>query len=450
MPELTDTRGRIATERGGGDGLSEPVKLSFNEMPWPPLPAVTDAITRFLHGPNSVNRYPDMRASELRAVIAAHHGVPTECVAVGTGSSGLLYQLMFAWTRSDDEVLMPWPTFGQYATYATWTGASATRVPLAGTTPSGPQIAAAITSRTRMIVIATPNNPTGTVLRIDGLKALLSAAPTNCIVVLDQAYQDFVTASHAPDAANLVATHTNFVVLRTFSKSHALAGLRAGYVLAHPDTVRVVERLAVPFNIDGIAQVAAVASLRAFAQVQERVNIIVRERERVVAELRGRGFGQANTQANFVWLPVGAAAAELAAALERSGVLTRCIPDYGVRVTIGTPEENDRFLDAFGAGDHLVEYWGLPTGADAMRVHGWVQQLLDPDLRARVDVQSARECLRRCEAVACGTAVPAEPLLDASQVLDAIADLVADTRAEALPLLEIEVAGLLRRISSAG
>src|SRR5947207_10313321 len=123
--------------------------LSMNEMPWGPLPAVEHAITRFLHGPNGVNRYPDMRARELRAAIAAHHQLPVECVALGTGSGGVLNQLTFASTRPGDEVLMPWPTFGQYASFAAWTGATATRVPLMGTTPSGPALAAALTPRTR-------------------------------------------------------------------------------------------------------------------------------------------------------------------------------------------------------------------------------------------------------------------------------------------------------------
>src|SRR6516165_3742187 len=136
--------------------MREAVKLSFNELPWGPLPAVRDAITRFLDGPSGVNRYPDMRATELRAAIATHHDVPVECVAVGTGSGGLLNQLTFASTGPGDEVLMPWPTFGQYAAFATWTGATASKVPLLGTTPDGPALAAAINQRTRMVVIASP------------------------------------------------------------------------------------------------------------------------------------------------------------------------------------------------------------------------------------------------------------------------------------------------------
>jgi hypothetical protein len=282
---------------------------------------------------------------------------------------------------------------------------------------------------------------------MDGLQTVLEAAPPTCRVVLDQAYQDFVTASHAPDAARLVATHANVVVLRTFSKAHGLAGLRVGYLLAQPDTVHAVEGLGVPFNVDGIAQVAAVASLEAFAEVQKRVNCIVGERERVVAELRRRGFGQANTQANFVWLPAGTAANDLAAALECSGVLTRCVAGHGVRVTIGTPAENNRFLDVFGTGalvDALTEHWRLPTGPAARRVHGWVQRLLAPDLQSAVDVADARELLTRCEFLAWGVATDTDRLLDPLQVLHAIADLVADSPAEALPLLEEELSGRLK------
>ena len=423
-------------------------RVDMNEMPWGPLPAVLDAISVFLRGPNSVNRYPDMRATELRAAIAAHHGLPVECVTVGTGSGGLLNQLTLASTGAGDEVLMPWPTFGQYAAFATWTGASAVKVPLESTTPSGPILAAAITSRTRMIVIASPNNPTGTLLSVGGLQTVLGAAPPSCLVVMDQAYQDFAKAPHAPDAAKLVVNHSNVVVLRTFSKAHGLAGLRVGYMLAQPETINAAERLGVPFNVDAVGQVAAVASLRAFGEVEQRVGAIVAERERVVAELRRRGFGQANTQANFVWLPVGAAANELAAALEHSGLATRCVANEGVRVTIGTPQENDRFLDAFGAGDlvpDLSRHWRLPTGAHAARVHTWVQQLLDPDFQTRIDVSTARTLWLRCNAAVSPTASEAElPDVDLQQVLHTVADLVADAPASTLPRLDVELSQLTR------
>src|SRR5262249_10908817 len=152
-------------------------------------------------------------------------------------------------TGAGDEVLMPWPTFGQYAAFAGWTGATAVKVPLVGTTPSGPALAAAMNSRTRMAVIASPNNPTRTLLSPDGLQLVLEAAPPSCVVVMDQAYQDFATAPHAPDAAELVADHANLAVLRTFSKAHGLAGLRVGYLLAQPETIAAAERLAVPFNV---------------------------------------------------------------------------------------------------------------------------------------------------------------------------------------------------------
>jgi histidinol-phosphate aminotransferase len=417
----------------------------MNEMPWGPLPTVIDAISAFLRGSNSINRYPDMRSTELRTSIAAHHGLPVECVTVGTGSGGLLNQLTLASTGAGDEVLMPWPTFGQYAAFAAWTGATAVKVPLVGTTPSGPALAAAMTSRTRMLVIASPNNPTGTVLSADGLQMVLETASPRCLVVMDQAYQDFATAPHAPDAARLVTSHPNLAVLRTFSKAHGLAGLRVGYLLAQPETISAAERLAVPFNVDAIAQVAAVASLRAFEKVEQRVGAIVTERERVVAELRRRGFGQANTQANFVWLPVGAAANELASALEHSGVKTRCIPDAGVRVTVGTPDDNDHFLGVFGAGElvsDLVKYWELPTGADAARVQTWVQQLLD----ARIDVTTARQLRARCEVAVGRTA--SQPELDdlnVTQLLHSIADLVADAPTEALSHLELELSAFATR-----
>jgi hypothetical protein len=165
----------------------------------------------------------------------------------------------------------------------------------------------------------------------------------------------------------------------------------------------------------------------------------------VVAELRLHGFGQANTYANFSWLPAGAKATELAAALERSGIMTRCVPDAGVRVTVGTPDENDRFLEAFGRGElvpGLAQQWQLPTGPAAARVHGWVQHLVNPDLQARIDLASATELLARCEVAILGSASPCQ-LQDVPQILHATADVIADAPAEALPRLELELSELL-------
>lgn len=335
-----------------GDGVTT-YKLSSNENPYPPLPTVLDVVMSSAAG---MNRYPDLLATELTAAIAAHLDVPAEHVVTGTGSVGVLGQIVSATSGPGDEVVYPWRSFESYPILVQVSGATGVPVALSADARHDlPAMAAAVTRRTRLILVCTPNNPTGPVVHAAELDAFLAAVPSDVVVVLDEAYTEFVRDPDAPDALALHRRHSNVVVLRTFSKAYGLAGLRVGYAVAHPQVALALRKTALPFGVSTIAQDAAVASLAAADQLAERVQALVGERTRVVAGLREQGWQLPQTQANFVWFPVGQATPALAAAFDAAGLSVRPYGLDGVRVTIGEPAANDRLLAV--AADEL------PAGA---------------------------------------------------------------------------------------
>jgi len=209
-----------------------------------------------------------------------------------------------------------------------------------------PAMAAAIGDRTRLVLVCNPNNPTGTSLRRDELAAFLDAVPEQILVVLDEAYREFVTDPDVPDGLEAFGDRPNVVVLRTLSKAWGLAGLRIGYLAAQPAVAGAVRKVITPFSTNGLAQAAALAALKADEEMRRRAALIVAERERVESSLRAWWPEVPPTQANFVWLPLADRATEFAAACEAAGVIVRAFAGDGVRVTVGTPEENDIFLTA--------------------------------------------------------------------------------------------------------
>ena len=318
-------------------------KLSSNENPYPPLPAVLEVVAR---AAQTMNRYPDLMARELTAAIAAHLQVPIEHVVTGTGSVGVLGQIVTATSGVGDEVVYPWRSFEAYPIVVALSGALGVPVPLtAAARHDLPAMAAAVTDRTRLVLVCTPNNPTGPVVHADELDTLLDRVPRDCLVVIDEAYTEFVRDPQAPDALAVHRARPNVVVLRTFSKAYGLAGLRVGYAVAHPAVAQALRKTAVPFGVSTIAQDAAVASLAAGDQLAARVDELVGERDRVCAALQRYGWRLPQTQANFVWFPVGEDTAELAAAFDRAGLVVRPYGVDGVRVTIGEPAANDTLVE---------------------------------------------------------------------------------------------------------
>jgi histidinol-phosphate aminotransferase len=207
-------------------------------------------------------------------------------------------------------------------------------------------MAEAITDRTRMVIVCNPNNPTGTSVRRDELDRFLAAVPSDVLVVIDEAYREFVTDDLVPDAIETYGDRPNVVVLRTMSKAWGLAGLRVGFLVGQPEVAAAIRKVVTPFSTSLIAQAAAIAALDAEDEVIRRCALVVAERDRVTEALRKMSPDVPTSQANFVWLPLGDQSAAFAAACESRGIIVRAFQPDGVRVTIGTAEENDAFLAA--------------------------------------------------------------------------------------------------------
>lgn len=317
-------------------------KISSNENPYPPLPSVLRVVA---DAALEMNRYPDMTVQQLTGALATALGVPPERIVTGTGSVGVLGQLIAATCDAGDEVVHAWRSFEAYPIVVAIAGAVSVQVPLdVDARHDLPAMAAAISPRTRLILICTPNNPTGQVVHQDELDLFLSVVPKDILVVIDEAYVEFVTDERAPDALARYGDRPNVAVLRTFSKAYGLAGLRVGYGVAHEPVAQALRKTALPFGVSTIAQRAAVASLEAFEELKERVDALVVERERVVSGLRRQGWQLPATQANFVWLPLGADTTAFAAAADMAGLVVRAFAGEGARCTIAETAANDLLL----------------------------------------------------------------------------------------------------------
>ncbi len=329
----------------GGDRPA--YKISSNENPYPPLPSVLEVVRREAA---AFNRYPDMFATGLITAVAERFGVPREHVATGTGSVGVLQQVVQAVAGEDDEVVYAWRSFEAYPIVVQVAGARSVQVPLTRDERHDlDAMAAAVTGRTRLVLVCTPNNPTGTAMHRDELEGLLDRIPPDVLVVVDEAYREFVRDPAAPDGIDLYRGRPNVCVLRTFSKAYGLAGLRVGFAIAHEPVADALRKTQVPFGVSGLAQAAAVASLRAEPELLERVDALVAERTRVYDALRAQGWDVPPSEANFVWLRLGERTEEFSAACEEAGVVVRPFAGEGVRVTIGEPAANELFLTAAAA-----------------------------------------------------------------------------------------------------
>ena len=317
-------------------------KLSSNENPYPPLPGVLAAATE---AAGQMNRYPDMGAVDLLEALSDRFGVPVSDLAVGTGSVALLYHLLQATVTDGDEVIYAWRSFEAYPIAVQLTGATSVQVPLTDDARHDfKAMEAAITDRTKVVLVCTPNNPTGPVVRRDELVAFLDAVPSNVLVVIDEAYREFVRETDVVDGIELYRDRPNVLVLRTFSKAYGLAGFRVGYAIGHPDVVAAIRKCALPFGVSYVAQAAAIASLGVEDELLERVDALVEERQRVMAALRAAGWDVPESETNFVWLDLGEDTVRFAEAVQAEGVSVRPFPGEGVRVTIGEREANDLFL----------------------------------------------------------------------------------------------------------
>jgi len=323
-------------------GSGPAFKLSSNENPFPPLPGVVE---RAVEAVGTINRYPDMGVSALHAAIADKLGVDVARIASGTGSVAVLYHLLQAMCIEGDEVVYSWRSFEAYPIAVGLTGATSIQVPLTAEARHDlDAMLAAITPATKVVIVCTPNNPTGPAVGGEELRRFIEAVPAHIVVVVDEAYREFVTDPDVVDGLELAAGRDNVVVLRTFSKAYGLAGLRVGYAVAPLELAEAIRKCALPFGVSQVAQAAAVASLDSEEHLLARVAELVRERDRVAQSLRDAGWTVPDAQGNFVWLALGERTLEFAAACEAKGVSVRPFAGDGVRVTVGETEANDIFV----------------------------------------------------------------------------------------------------------
>lgn len=332
--------GKAAEQAEAEHGISDAIKLASNENPYPPVPSVVAAISEAAAG---VNRYADHLALDLRTAIGEKVGRSLNEIAVGCGSVGLLQQICLAYLDPGDQVVYPWRSFEAYPVNVQMMAAESVQVPLIDHAFDLDAVAAAVTDRTKIIMLATPNNPTGTAVSVDQLRTFLTQVPERVIVLIDEAYREFLDPSFG-DPVDLLNDHPNAIVSRTFSKAYGLAGIRVGYLVASENIVDQVNKVLAPFAVNGLAQAAALAALAAESEYEPLLASLLNERSRVMSELTAAGWQLPDTQANFVYLPLGERTTDVYVEIERRGVVTRPFAGEGLRVTISTPDENDRFL----------------------------------------------------------------------------------------------------------
>ena len=330
-------------------GLDRVVKLASNEGPFPPFPAAIEAMDRAVR---ELNRYPDGGVWALRAALADHHGVSFDEVVVGGGADGVIDLLSQATLDPGDEIVCGWPSFPSYVLDAAKLGAQSVRVPLRDHTYDLEALLAAITPRTKLVYVCHPNNPTGTANGRDELASFLGRVPAHVVVVLDQAYFEYIDD---PDYADGVEDHfkqgRRVVVLRTFSKIYGLAGLRVGYGVAPADVVAATSKVRRAFDVSTTAQAAALASIGDDEELARRRAVNARGREQLVKVFAEHGVETVPSLGNFVYAIVGDGRLVFEELLQL-GVIVRPLHGFGagdaIRVTVGTEDENAFFADALG------------------------------------------------------------------------------------------------------
>jgi histidinol-phosphate aminotransferase len=345
LPRIRPEIAALPPYRQGKQAGADAFKLSSNENPFDPLPQVVAALA----DATPMNRYPDATARALRERLAERYGVSPDAVHVASGSVAILYQFVQAAATVGDEVVYPWRSFEAYPGLPLVAGATGVPVPLtADARHDLAAMAAAVTDRTRVVIVCTPNNPTGPIVTRAEFAAFVAAVPQDVLILLDEAYAEFVTAPDAVDGLveRIFEQHPNVVVLRTFSKAYGLAGLRVGYAIGHPRVLDAARSTAVPLSVTGAAARAALASLDAEDELRERIALLVARRTALVEGLRAQGWDVPDAQGNFVWLPTGEQTAAVATAFEEAGLIVRAFPGDGIRISVGEPESVQRVLDA--------------------------------------------------------------------------------------------------------
>jgi len=328
-------------------GIPDAIKLASNENPLAPSDRVQKAITDALA---TLNRYPDGSAYYLRHALARKHDVSAEQIVLGNGSNELIELLARTFLRPGDEAVVPHPSFVVYPMIVQAAGGIRVMVMLRDHRIDLEAMARAITPMTKIVFLANPNNPTATIVTADEVAHFMTRVPERTIVVFDEAYIEFAQGSDLPDTLAYVAQGRKVVMLRTFSKAASLAGLRVGYGVADADAIALMNRIRQPFNVNALAQAAALAALEDESHTLECVRMIEAGRHYLYEELNALGVKYVPSRANFILVDVGRSASDIYQRLLKEGVIVRPLTPFGMesalRVTIGTPQENRRLIKA--------------------------------------------------------------------------------------------------------
>lgn len=324
------------------------VKLSSNENPRPPHPKIVAAVMAALA---DSNRYPASGSPELTRALAVHHGVSPDEIVVGNGSNEIIDLLVRAFVGPDENVVYPVPSFIVYGLIPKICGCTGVGVPCRDYRLDLPAMRAAVDARTRIVFVCNPNNPTSTYVTASEVNAFLNGLPDDVLIVMDEAYIDYVDAPDFPDSLALRRSRDSIVVLRTFSKFFAVAGVRVGYAIAHPVVIDAVHKVRQPFNVSRLAQAAGMGALAAASDLKPYADETIAERARVRDAIVALGLVCPASQANFVFVDLGESKLDLFLALSERGVVVRRLGQFGsahntYRITIGTPAENDRLIEA--------------------------------------------------------------------------------------------------------
>ena len=328
-------------------GLSDVIKLASNENPLGPSKRALDALAEAVA---SVHHYPDGNAFYLRNAVAAFHGVGPEQLLFGAGSSDVLQILGETYISPGDHIVYPQQSFVVYSLMAAIFDARISTPLMRAHTYDLEAIAAAVTDETKLVLIANPNNPTGTYVTKTQLDAFFDAIPSSPLVVLDEAYFEYVDRDDYPDGLDYLRAGRNVIVTRTFSKAYGLAGLRVGYGIASPEVVEMMNRARPPFNVNSLAQVAALAALEDVEHVTRSREVNAAGMAYLTAALARLGLAYVPSVANFLLVHLGRDGRSVTEALTRRGVIVRPMHAYAypqsVRVTVGTAAQNQRFIAA--------------------------------------------------------------------------------------------------------
>ncbi|WP_036319919.1 histidinol-phosphate transaminase [Microbacterium indicum] len=340
LPRLRPEIAALPPYRQGKAASASGFKLSSNENPFDPLPGVVEAV----HGASALNRYPDATAARLRAALGERYGVASDEVVIGSGSVSLLAAFIQAAASVGDEVVYAWRSFEAYPSLILVSGATSVQVPgRADGRHDLDAMAAAVTDRTRVVIVCSPNNPTGPIVTSEEFEAFVARIPSDVLILLDEAYTEFVTDEGAVSGLEerVFERHPNVVVLRTFSKAYGLAALRVGYAIGHARVLDGARSTQIPLSVTAQAEEAALASLGHEDQLRERVAHIVERRGRLVAGLRELGLAVPDSESNFVWIPTTDPA--VAEAFMSADVVVRPFPE-GVRISVGEEESLERIF----------------------------------------------------------------------------------------------------------